>query len=161
MAAASSNQSSGTRVLVTNRKARRDFQILKDIECGIELRGTEVKSIRSAKASLAESFAEIKGGEVNLQGLRVEPYSHGNQFNHDPMRPKRLLLHRREIDQLNGQVAEKGMTLVPLELYLRRGRVKVKLGLCKGKTGMDKRESLKQKTAEREAQRAISEHMGR
>jgi SsrA-binding protein len=161
MAAASSNSSSGSRILVTNRKARRDFLVLKDIECGIELCGTEVKSVRAAKASLGESFAEIRNGEVLLQSLRIEPYSHGNQFNHDPVRPKRLLLHRREINQLIGLVSEKGMTLIPLELYLRRGRVKVKLGLCKGKTGLDKRETLKRRTAEREAQRAISEHMGR
>lgn len=151
----------GPQALATNRKARRDYQILEKLEAGIELRGTEVKSIRAGKASLGESYARVEGNEVILHGLHIEPYAHGNRFNHDPVRPRRLLLHKQEISRLHGQVAVKGRTLVPLRLYLKRGRVKVELGLGKGKHDQDKRETLKRRTADREAQRAIADRMRR
>ena len=147
--------------LATNRKARRDFHVLETFECGVELVGTEVKSIRAGKLSLAESYARVEDGQMLVHGLRIEPYTHGNQFNHDPLRPKRLLLHRKEIDRIDGQVREKGHTLVPLKLYLKRGRVKLELALARGKDVRDKRETLRRRTADREAQRAIAEHKGR
>jgi len=120
--------------LATNRKARRDFHVLETFECGVELVGTEVKSIRAGKLSLAESYARVEDGQMLVHGLRIEPYTHGNQFNHDPLRPKRLLLHRKEIDRL---------------------------ALARGKDVRDKRETLRRRTADREAQRAIAEHKGR
>jgi SsrA-binding protein len=149
------------RDLVTYRKARHDYQVLDTLECGLALQGTEVKSLREGKASLAQSFADVQGGEVFVNGLRIEPYSHGNVHNHDPSRPKKLLLHRREIQRLAAQVAEKGYTLIPLRLYLKAGRVKLELALCKGKDVHDKRETLKRRTADREALRAIAEHKRR
>jgi SsrA-binding protein len=153
--AASSPSSSPPRNLATNRRVRRDYEILESLETGIELRGTEVKSVRDGKVSLNESFASVEGRQVFAQNLRIEPYTHGNQFNHDPLRPKRLLLHRAEITRLGSHVAEKGLTLVPLRLYLKRGKVKLELGLARGKHQHDKREDLKRRTADREADRAI------
>ena len=147
--------------LASNRRARHEFHILDTIECGMELKGTEVKSVRAGKVSLKESFGSIQNREIYLLNLRIEPYSHGNKFNHDPIRPKRLLLHRVEIDRLQAQVNEKGCTLIPLKLYLKGGRVKVALALAKGKDVQDKREAMKRRTADREAQRSIAEHRRR
>jgi SsrA-binding protein len=161
MAGPNDSKAAGPQALATNRKARRDYQILEKLEAGIELRGTEVKSIRAGRASLAESFARVENDEVILHGLHVEPYPHGNRFNHDPLRPRRLLLHKQEIRRLYGLVSIKGRALVPLRLYLRRGRVKVELGLAKGKHAADKRETIKRRTADREAQRAIAERTRR
>ena len=161
MAGPRESKGPGPQALATNRQARRDFHILEQLEAGIELQGTEVKSIRAGKASLAQSYARVEGDEVILHGLHVEPYAHGNRFNHDPVRPRRLLLHRQELRRLHGQVAVKGQTLVPLRLYLKRGRVKVELGLGKGKHDRDKRETLKRRTADREAQRAIADRIRR
>jgi len=158
---ASSDKPASRGPLATNRKARRDVHVLETFECGVELVGTEVKSIRAGKLSLAESYARVENGQMLVHGLRIEPYTHGNQFNHDPLRPKRLLLHRKEIDRIDGQVREKGHTLVPLKLYLKRGRVKLELALARGKDVRDKRETLRRRTADREAQRAIAEHKGR
>lgn len=159
--AAKGKKPAGPAALATNRKARREYHILNSLECGIELRGTEVKSIRDGKISINESYASVDDGQIYLHQCRIEPYSHGNQFNHDPMRPRRLLLHRAEINRLLAQVREKGLTLVPLKLYLKRGRVKVDLGLARGKDVQDKRETIKRRTADREAQRAIAEHRRR
>lgn len=160
MAAPPSNPG-GRKVLATHRRARHEYKVLETVECGLELRGTEVKSLRDGHVSMAESFADVARGEIFVRGMRIEPYGHGNRFNHDPLRPKKLLLHRREIDRLMGQVATKGATLIPLQLYLKRGRVKLELGLCKGKDIHDKRETLKRRTADREARRAISDHLKR
>ena len=157
MAAATGKRSSGPPALATHRRARHEYHILDSIECGIELLGTEVKSIRAGKVSLAGSFADIEHGQVFLRQCRVEPYSHGNQFNHDPLRPKRLLLHPAEIARLLAQVKEKGLTLVPLRLYLKRGRIKLALALARGKNVHDKRETIRRRTADREAQRAIAD----
>ena len=159
--AASGKKASASASLASNSRARREYHILDTIECGVELKGTEVKSIRAGKVSLKESFGAVQNGEVVLFNLRVEPYSHGNQFNHDPIRPKRLLLHRAEIIRIHAQVTRKGQTLVPLRLYLKRGRVKVALALARGKDVVDKRETLKRRTADREAQRAIAIHRRR
>ncbi len=142
--------------IATNRKAHRDYHVLDKLEAGIELRGTEVKSIRQGNMNLAEGYARLeKSGDVVLYGVHINPYDHGNVHNHDPVRPRRLLLHRREIKRLFGQTAIKGNALVPLRAYFKRGRVKVELGLCKGKQTIDKREDIKRKTADREAQRAM------
>ena len=159
--AASKNKATTPSSLASNRRARREFHILDTIECGVELKGTEVKSIRAGKVSLNESFGSARNREIYLFNLRIEPYSHGNKFNHDPIRPKRLLLHRVEIDRLQAQVNEKGRTLIPLKLYLKGGRVKVALALAKGKDVQDKREAMKRRTADREAQRSIAEHRRR
>jgi SsrA-binding protein len=131
------------------------------MEAGIELRGPEVKSIREGRVSVAESFARIEGGEVILHKLHIQPYSHQDGFDLDPIRPRRLLLHAVEIRKLIGQVSQKGRTLVPLSLYLKKGRIKVQLALCAGKQHHDKRETLRRKTAEQEARRALSARRGK
>ena len=143
------------RKIATNRKAFRDYHVLERFEAGIELRGTEVKSLRSGAVNLTGGYATVDGGEVTLFDVNISPYAYGNQFNHDPIRPRRLLLHAREIHKLLGQIAQKGYTLIPLEMYFRRGIAKVDLGLCKGKQTFDKRDDMRKKTADREAERAI------
>ena len=141
--------------ITVNRRALRDYHVLETIEAGIELRGTEVKSLRQGHVSLVGAFARIDKGEAILHGLNISPYDHGNQFNHDPERPRRLLLHKYEINRLQAQAEQKGLSLVPLGLDFKRGRVKVSLGVCRGKQTQDKRETLKRRTADREAARAI------
>ena len=147
---------SGFKVLATNRKASHDYFILEKFEAGIELRGAEVKSIRAGHLSLNEGYALVEGNQLMLYGLHVQPYSHGRLAEQDPDRPKRLLVHRSEIARLIGQTAIKGHTLLPLKVYLTHGLVKIELGLGKGKLVADKRESLREKTADREARRALS-----
>ncbi|HKL21808.1 MAG TPA: SsrA-binding protein SmpB [Tichowtungia sp.] len=142
-------------VIATNRKARRDFQILDDLEAGIELRGTEVKSVRQGHVQIDQAYVQIKNGQAELLQLTIQPYEHGNIFNHDPTRPRRLLMHKQEIRRLESKINEKGLTLIPLKIYLKKGKVKVKVALCKGKDAVDKRETLKQKTADLEARRAM------
>lgn len=143
-------------MIAGNRRARRDYQVLESMEAGLELRGTEVKSLRAGHASLDGSFARVDRGQLFLEGANIKPYEQGNVHNHDPVRSRRLLLHRAEIDRLASTVAEKGLTLIPLKLYFKRGKAKLQLGLCRGKQVHDKRETLKRKTADREAQRAMS-----
>jgi SsrA-binding protein len=147
--------------LATNRRARRDYVVLESLEAGIELLGTEVKSIRQHRVSLSESYASIIDGELWLLECHVDPYEYGNVHNHDPKRRRRLLMHREEIERLRGQIAEKGLTLAPLQMFLNRGRVKVQLGLCRGKQIADKRETLKRRTADLETARAVSDAMRR
>lgn len=147
----------GRKVLATNRRARHDYHILETLEAGIELRGTEVKSVRAGEVSLAESFADIENGEAILYDLHIQPYRCGNVHNHEPKRPRRLLLHAREIARLQGLRTLKGHALIPLDLHLRRGLVKVELGVCKGKRLEDKRETLRRREADREARRALAE----
>ena len=144
-----------------NRKARRDYEILERFEAGIALCGTEVKSIRQGQISIDEGYAAIVGDEVFLQGVHILPYECGNIHNHDPRRPRRLLLHRREIKRLIGCINQKGQALIPLRVYFKRGKVKVELGLGKGKLKSDRRESLKKRTADREADRAMAAHRRR
>jgi SsrA-binding protein len=143
----------GRKVMVRNKKARHEYEILDVYEAGLVLRGTEVKSIRAGKASLAESFARVEGGEVWLYDMHVTPYDPAGRWNHDPVRPRKLLLHNSEIRRLIGAVQEKGLALVPLDLYFRRGYAKVSLALGRGKKLHDKRETLKRKDHEREMQR--------
>jgi SsrA-binding protein len=147
----------GRKIVATNRRARHEYFVLETVEAGIELHGTEVKSVRAGEVSLAESFASVENGQVLLRDLHIQPYRYGNVHNHEPKRPRRLLLHHREIARLYGQCAVKGQALIPLDIHLRRGLVKVELGVCKGKHTEDKREALRRREADREAQRAISD----
>ena len=145
----------GIRTIVQNRKAWHDYFIEEKYECGIALFGTEVKSIRQGKVNLKESWAQIRKGEVWVEGMHISPYEQGNIFNRDPLRAKKLLLHKSEIRKLDNLVMRQGFTLIPLEMYLRDGKVKVQLGLCKGKQLHDKRESMARKDSDREIQRAL------
>lgn len=144
-------------ILASNRKARHQYHILETIEAGIVLAGTEVKSIRNREVSIEEAFASESRGELFLHNMHVRTYSHGNRFNHEPQRIRKLLLHKREIRKLTGTLAQQGLTLVPLDLHLRRGKIKVRLGLAKGKNVADKRQTLKKKQSDREARRAMAE----
>ncbi|GAB4229278.1 MAG: SsrA-binding protein SmpB [Acidobacteriota bacterium] len=141
---------SGELVITTNRKAFHDYEILERYEAGIALTGTEVKSIRAGRINLKDSYARVVEGELWLEGCHISPYSHGNLNNHEPERPRKLLLHRREIARLIGATTREGLTIVPLRVYLKRGKVKVELGLAKGKKAHDKRETLRRRTIERE-----------
>jgi SsrA-binding protein len=149
-------KSEGIKIISDNRQARFRYEILDTYEAGIELKGTEVKSIRLGKVNLRDGYALVRNGEVWLLNAHVSPYEQASQyFNHDPLRTRKLLLHRQEIRKLIGKVEEKGLTLVPLKMYFKNGRVKVTIGLGKGKKIYDKRESLKQKQATREVARAM------
>jgi SsrA-binding protein len=139
-----------------NPKATHDYHILETWEAGIVLTGTEVKSLRNGKASIKEAYARLRNGEVFLEGMNITPYEQGNRYNHDPVRSRKLLLHRREIEKMIGAVEQRGLTLVPLDLYFKDGRAKVALALGKGKKQHDRREDLKKRIAEREAARAVS-----
>jgi SsrA-binding protein len=140
---------------IHNHKARRDYFIAETYEAGLELKGTEVKSLRNARASIDDAFARLDHGEIWLYNAHIAPYEFGNRWNVDPLRPRRLLLHKKEIHRLSGQLNAKGMALVPLKIYFTKSFAKVQLGLGKGKTQIDKRETLKRKTAEREINRAV------
>lgn len=144
-----------SRQITVNRRALRDYHVLERLEAGIELRGTEVKSIRLARISMTGAYAQIEHGEAWLLGLNISPYDHGNQFNHAPGRPRRLLVHKQEIRRLQAQSEQKGLALIPLAMHFRRGRVKVEIGICRGKQAHDKRETIKRRTADREAARAM------
>ena len=145
----------GIKVITQNRKAFHDYFVEEKMECGIALFGTEVKSIRQGRVNLKESWAQIRKGEIWLEGMHVSPYEQGNIFNRDPLRPRKLLLHRSEIRKLDGLVMRQGFTLIPLEMYFKDGRVKVQLGLCKGKQLHDKRDAAAQKDSDREIRRAL------
>jgi SsrA-binding protein len=142
-------------VLASNRKAFRDFHVLDKLEAGIQLRGTEVKSIRQGHLRIDEAYVHITDGQAELEQMTVQPYEHGNIFNHIPTRPRRLLMHKSEILRLESKINEKGLTLIPLKVYLKSGKIKVKIALCKGKDAVDKRETLKKKSADLEARRAM------
>ena len=141
--------------LASNKKAFHDYFIEESYEAGLELFGTEVKSIRAGKVQLKESYAQIRNGEVFMVGMHISPYEQGNIFNKDPMRDKKLLLHKYEIEKLMEYTSQQGYTLVPLSLYLVRGRVKLKLGVAKGKHNYDKRQDLKEKSAKRDIQKEM------
>ena len=147
----------GSGALATNRKARHEFQILDSWEAGLSLTGGEVKSCRASQASLNEAYAAFDKGELFLYGMRIQPYAAAQSgfLTHEPDRPKKVLMHRRELDRLSGLLQLKGHTLVPLKLYLARGKIKLELGLGKGKLLFDKRETLRRKTDEREAAREM------
>lgn len=149
--------SAGKKIITQNRKARFEYTILETYECGIVLAGTEVKSIRNGHVNLKDSYAVIRNGEVFVCGMHVSPYEHGNIFNQEPLRDRKLLLHRSEIRKLIGYIQQKGFTLVPLELYFLRGKVKVLLGVAKGKKLYDKREAIAKKDSQREIDRQLKE----
>ncbi|HHU68582.1 SsrA-binding protein SmpB [Corynebacterium sp.] len=142
-------------VLATNRRARHDYHILETYECGIVLVGTEIKSLREGKVSIADAFATVDEGEVWLRNLHIPEYSMGSWTNHPPKRTRKLLLHRREIDSIMGKVRDGNRTLVPLQLYLKNGYVKLELGLAQGKQDYDKRQDIKRRTEEREITREL------
>jgi len=144
----------GERVLATNRKAFFHYEVLERAEAGIALVGTEVKSIREGGLNFSDSYVDFRGGELVLVGCRIAPYSHGNLLNHPPDRDRKLLLHKREILKLGGKVTERGLTLVPLRAYMKNGRVKMEIGLGRGKHAHDKRDAIKKKDQEREARQA-------
>jgi SsrA-binding protein len=141
------------KLICQNKKARHNYSIEDTYQAGIALVGTEVKSLREGRANLGDSYGKIKDGEVFLVDAHISPYSYANRFNHDPLRTRKLLLHKKEIRRLIGKVQEKGFTLIPLRLYFSNGKAKVELGLAKGKKLFDKRETLKRKTMERDMER--------
>ena len=145
-------------MVARNRKARHQFEILETIEAGMELRGPEVKSIRAGHISFQDAFARVERGEVWLHSLHISPYEQANRANVDPVRPRRLLLNRKEIRHLAAKVDEKGLTVVPLDVFFSRGYAKVTLGVARGRKLHDKREALKRREQDREAQRAVAEH---
>lgn len=146
------------KLVATNRRARHEYHILETYEAGIMLSGTEIKSVRAGRVSLAEGFARIAGGEAWLEGVHISPYEHGGRYNLDPVRRRKLLLHRDELARLAGKTKEKGLTLVPLRLYIKRHRAKVELGLARGKKLYDKREAMAERSAQREIERALKVH---
>ena len=148
----------GKKVVATNRKARHEFEVLDTFEAGLVLKGPEVKSLREGKVSFQDSFARLEGGEVWLHSLHISPYEQANRYNQDPVRPRKLLLNRHEIRRLVGRVEEKGLTLVPLQIYFRGGYAKVTLAVAKGRKLYDKREKLRRRTQDEEARRAIASH---
>ena len=144
--------------IASNRKAFHDYFVEERFEAGIQLHGTEVKSLRQGTVNLKDAFCHVKNGELFAQGMHISPYEKGNIFNRDPLRPKKLLMHKREIARLYGKVKQDGYALVPLSLYFKGPLVKVEIGLCKGKKLHDKRESLAQKDAKRDMDRKMKEH---
>ena len=143
--------------LAENRKARHDYFVEETIEAGIALVGTEVKSIRAGKCNLKDCYADVRNGEVFIYNMHISPYEQGNIFNVDPLRERKLLLHKEQISRFNGLIAREGYTLIPLSLYLKEGKVKVALGLCRGKKNYDKRDSMLEKAHKRDMERALKE----
>ncbi len=148
----------GVKPVAQNRRARHDFFVEESVECGIALHGTEVKSMRQGKVNLKESYAQIRDNEVLVQSMHISPYEQGSVFNTDPLRPKKLLLHKAEIRKLKAQVQQKGYTLIPLSVYLRDGRMKLELGVCRGKQLHDKRDDMAGRDAKRDMERAMRQH---
>ncbi|HEY5478448.1 MAG TPA: SsrA-binding protein SmpB [Gaiellaceae bacterium] len=145
----------GQKLIVDNRRARHDYHLLERFEAGLELRGSEVKSLRQGQANLTRAFAELRAGELWLIGAHIAPYEQASLGSHDPDRDRRLLLRRREIDSLTGELNEKGLTLIPTRLYFKAGRAKVELALARGKTGRDKRDDMAKRDAKREIEREL------
>jgi len=150
-----SPKASGVKQVAFNRKAYHDYFILEKFEAGVELFGTEVKSIRAGNINLKEAFCMVKDGELFARGMHISPYEKGNIFNRDPMRPKRLLMHKREINRLYGRIKQDGLALIPLSVYFKNSRVKIELGLARGKKLHDKRETAAEKSSEREMERHL------
>ena len=157
MAAKMQELPEGSRLIVQNRKARHDFEILDSFETVIVLQGTEVKSLREGKVNLKDSYAAAEKGEIFLYNVHISHYEAGNYFNHEPERPRKLLLHRSEIRRLIGRTDQQGLTLVPLKMYFKKGRAKVELGLVRGKRQYDKRRDIAQRQADRDVERALKE----
>ena len=145
----------GEKLIAENRRARHEYQLLDRVEAGIALTGTEVKSLRDGRTTMAQAFADIRDGEAWLNGLEISTYDQGNRANHEPMRPRKLLLHRKEIDSLYGMVREKGLTIVPTRIYFKNSRVKVELAVARGKEQRDKRRDVAERDAKRQMERAL------
>ena len=145
----------GEKQVAANRKARHEYFVEETYECGLVLHGTEVKSMRQGRVNLKEAFCQVKGGEMWVIGMHISPYEQGNIFNVDPLRDKKLLMHKSEIRNLSSQVQRQGYTLIPLRIYLKDGRMKLELGLCKGKQLHDKRDDAAQRAAKRDIERAM------
>ncbi len=145
------------KTITKNKKAYHDYFVDESYEAGIQLVGTEVKSLRQGSVNLKDSWCDIKDGEIFIKQMHISPYEKGNIFNKDPMRPRKLLMHRREINRLAGQIAQKGLTLIPLSLYFKGSRVKVQIGLCRGKKLYDKRDDAAKKAAQRDIDRAMKD----
>ena len=150
-------KNAAVKIACENRKARHDYFIHEAFETGMVLQGTEVKSLRAGKANLKDSYAEIRNGEVFVQHMHISPYEQGNIFNHDPLRPKKLLMHKAEITKLFSKTREKGFTLVPLKIYFKKGKAKLELALVSGKHNYDKRRDLADKAAKRDMERALKD----
>ena len=148
-------KTSGDRLVTENRKARHDYEILETFEAGMVLTGSEVKSLRAGRANLKDSYARIDRGEAFLLNAHISPYAAASHFGHEPERNRKLLLHRSEIDKLNGRIQERGLTVIPLKIYFKNGRAKVLIGVGRGKKSYDKRESIKKREMERDADRAM------
>ncbi|HEY1514171.1 MAG TPA: SsrA-binding protein SmpB [Gaiellaceae bacterium] len=148
----------GEKTIVDNRRARHDYHLSDKVEAGLVLTGTEVKALRDGKATLQQAYADIRDTEAWLVGLHIPEYGQGNRENHEPNRPRKLLLHRREIDRMYAQVREKGMTIVPTRLYFKDGRVKVELAVARGKEQRDKRRDVAERDAKRQMERALKSH---
>ncbi len=155
MADSSANPTAPT-TLASNRRASHDYFFLEKFEAGVELSGAEVKSVKDCRVSLQEAYAQVERGQAWIHGLHIQPYEHSRQPDYQPARARRLLMHRAEIDRLLGEVSQKGLTLIPIRLYIKRGWIKLELALAKGKQTVDKRETLRRKEADREAARAMS-----
>lgn len=149
----------GRKLIATNRKARYDYSIESTIECGLVLKGTEVKSLRAGRATIVDGFATIRDGEVWLHGIHIAEYDHGNWTNHEPRRTRKLLLHKQEIQRLIGKTKQSGLTLIPLTLYFKDGNAKVELALAQGRKTRDKRQAIKERESKRDAQQAIGRRM--
>ncbi len=152
--------SSELQTVANNKKAFHDYFVIESLEAGIELFGTEVKSVRNGRINLKDAWCSIDGGEIFVRGMHISPYDHGNIFNRDPLRVRKLLLHKREINRLYGLMKQQGYTLIPLSAYFKKGRLKIQVGLCKGKKNYDKREDMARKSAKRDMERAVKERMG-
>lgn len=148
----------GIKIIANNKKAYHEYFVDEVFEAGIALQGTEVKSVRMGQVSLKEAYCRIRNGEIFVENMNISPYEQGNRENHDPLRVRKLLLHRLEIDKLTKKVEERGFALVPTKLYFKDSRAKLEIGLCRGKKLYDKRETLKRKQADREASRAVRDH---
>lgn len=150
--------SNGIKIVTTNRRARHEYHIEDTLEAGLVLQGTEVKSIREGRVNLQEAYCTVENGEMLLLNCHISPYSHGNQFNHDPLRPRKLLMHRREIDRWGKAVAQQGYTIVPLKLYFRNGYAKMEIGLAKGKKLYDKRADIAERETKRRLEQTMRQH---
>ena len=148
-------ETEGERTVASNRKARHDFELLDRFECGIQLTGTEVKSLRQGRASLVDCYGRVRDGELWLEGMHIPVYEQGDKRTHQPVRPRKLLVHRREIQQIAAQVAEKGLSLVPLRVYFTHGIAKVEIALARGKRRHEKRQAIARREAQREAEQAL------
>ncbi len=146
------------KIVSSNKKARHDFFIIEVYEAGLALTGTEIKSVRAGEVNLKDSFAKVKDGEVFVYNMHISPYAQGNRYNQDPMRPKKLLLHKKEIRKLDQAVSQEGLTLIPLEVYLQRGIAKLSLAVAKGKKRYDKRDDIAKRDAKRDIDRKMKEH---